>query len=182
MRRLRSFFIVLTLLAASACSEDVENTYNAVYPAHFVYTYVNTVPQLYAAMNSSGIFTVIQATGQTFRFTGENGKYTDVNKTAIDAGASVQMGIAGFIAGLPNTAELGHNSPTPVCFDLACPYCFENYHIERSLSLKAGGQASCPTCQRVYNLNDYLGQATDGTRLYRYHITYSGNTVAISSR
>ncbi len=115
---------------------------------------VNTVPPLNAAMNSLGIFTTIRYDRNRFLFTDERGNTTPVNATAIAGNSSLQMGIAGFIAGLPNIPELGNSVSVPVCFDLACPNCYSSYNISRSLDLKEGGYAACVSCGRTYDLNN----------------------------
>ena len=159
MKRIRSFFIFTALLCLTACKEDVQNTYSN-YPAYFVYKNVNTVPQLNAALNSLGVY------------------------TAIAGNSSIQMGIAGFIAGLPNIPELGSTTSLPVCYDLACPNCYSAYNISRALQLKEGGYAACVSCGRTYNLNNQgqISIGEEGVSLFRYRITYSGNTMVINNR
>ena len=135
MKRIRSFFIFTALLCLTACKEDVQNTYSN-YPAYFVYKNVNTVPQLNAALNSLGVYTTIRRDRDRFLFTDESGHTTPVNATAIAGNSSIQMGIAGFIAGLPNIPELGSTTSLPVCYDLACPNCYSAYNISRALQQK----------------------------------------------
>ncbi len=183
MRRIRSFFIPMLLLCLAACKEDVRNTYSN-YPAYFVYKNVSTVPQLNAALNSPGIFTTIRLDRERVLFSDARGHTTPVNLTAIAGNSSLQMGIAGFITGLPNMPEPGSSILTPVCFDLACPNCYSAYNIERKLDLKEGGYASCKACERGYNLNNQglVSSGQEGHSLFRYRITYSGNTVAVNNR
>lgn len=183
MKRIRSFFIFTALLCLTACKEDVQNTYSN-YPAYFVYKNVNTVPQLNAALNSLGVYTTIRRDRDRFLFTDESGHTTPVNATAIAGNSSIQMGFAGFIAGLPNIPELGSTTSLPVCYDLACPNCYSAYNISRALQLKEGGYAACVSCGRTYNLNNQ-GQISIGEEevsLFRYRITYSGNTMVINNR
>lgn len=183
MKRIRSFLFLALLVCLAACKDDVQSTYSN-YPAYFVCKNVNTVPPLNAAMNSLGIFTTIRYDRNRFLFTDEQGNTTPVNATAIAGNSSLQMGIAGFIAGLPNIPELGSSVSVPVCFDLACPNCYSSYNISRSLDLKEGGYAACVSCGRTYDLNNQgqiaIGEA--GVSLFRYHITYSGNTMVINNR
>lgn len=183
MKRIRSFLFLILLLCGASCKEDVQNTYSN-YPAYFVCTTVSTIPQLNAAMNSLGIFATIVYDRNRYLFTGEDGKNTPVNPTAISAHSSVRMGLSGFIVGLPNIPELGSSSSLPVCYDLACPNCYAAYNITRSLQLKEGGYASCSSCNRTYNLNNQgiVSSGENGTPLFRYRIYYSGNSITISNR
>ena len=182
MKRIRSFFVFLALLCLLACKEDEQTTYSN-YSAHFVYQNVNTMPPLNAAMNSLGVFATIRFDRDRFLFTDEDGNTTPANATAIAGNSSFQMGIAGFIVGLPNIPELGYDNSFPVCYDLACPNCYSAYNISRALQLKEGGYAACLSCERTYNLNNQgqISIGEEGTSLFRYRITYSGNTMVINN-
>lgn len=184
MKRIRSFLLTGALFLLASCREDVQNTYSN-YPAYFVCENVNTVPQLNAALNGLGVFTTIRYDRGRFIFTDEAGHSTPTNATAIAGNASsLQMGIAGFIVGLPSIPEIGASVSIPVCFDLACPNCYSSYNISRSLQLKEGGYAACSSCGRTYNLNNQgqisIGDA--GINLFRYRITYSGNVMVINNQ
>lgn len=177
------FVFILSLLGLSSCSEDVENLYSG-YLARFTYKYVNTVPPLYSALNSLGVFATIQADRGTYVFKDESGNKTTVNITAEDQNQHYYLGIAGFMVGLPNIPELGATTSTPVCYDLACPNCYENLHIQKTLTLEVGGFASCQSCGRVYNLNNQglVSEGDGGISLYRYRMSYSGNTLMINNQ
>lgn len=185
MKRKRSLLCLATatLLAAfTSCKEEVENTYSN-YRAYFVCQNVSTIPQLNAALNSLGIFATIRYDRSRFLFADETGHTTPVNATAIAGNSSLQMGIAGFIVGLPNIPELGSSTSAPVCYDLACPNCFSTYNISKSLQLKEGGYATCASCNRTYNLNNQgqVSAGEGGISLFRYRINYSGNTMVINN-
>ena len=183
MKRIRSFLLLSLPLCLAACKEDVQSTYSN-YPAYFACKNVTTVPPLNAALNKLGIYTTIRYDRNRFLFTDETGNTTPVNATAIAGNASLQMGIAGFIVGLPNIPELGSSVSMPVCFDLACPNCYSSYNISRALQLKTGGYAACDDCHRTYNLNSQgqISTGEAGISLFRYRITYSGNAVVINNR
>lgn len=174
---------IMSMVCMASCKEDVQNTYSN-YPAYFVCTTVNTIPQLNAAMNSLGIFATIVYDRNRYLFTGEDGSATPVNPTAISSHSNVRMGLSGFIVGLPNIPELGTNSSAPVCYDLACPNCYSAYNITRALQLKEGGYALCTSCKRTYNLNNQgiVSSGDAGASLFRYRIYYSGNSVSINNR
>lgn len=171
------------MLLFCGCKEEVQNTYSN-YPAYFVCTTVNTIPQLNAALNSPGIFATIVYDRNQYKFTGADGRTTPVNPTAISSHSYVQMGLSGFIAGLPNMPELGTSVAAPVCFDLACPNCYSAQNITRALNLLEGGYATCSRCNRTYNLNNQgiVSSGDGGTPLFRYRIYYSGNSMTIGNR
>ncbi len=181
MKRIRNILILAALSCLAACNDDVQGTYSD-YPAYFVYGNVNTVPQLNAALNSPGIYVTIRLDRNRFLFTDEGGHTTPVNAAA--GNSSVRMGIAGFIVGLPSIPELGGTTSLPVCYDLACPNCYSAYNIARTLQLKEGGHAGCASCGRIYDLNSQgiIASGDNGISLFRYRITYSGNTMVVNNR
>ncbi len=175
--------LAVALFGATSCSEDkVENRYTSL-PANFVYRYTNTVPQLNSALNSLGEFATIRLDRDYYYFSNLTGT-TQVNKTALANYQHIRMGLSGFIVGLPNIPEPGSDVSAVVCYDLACPNCYEALAITRSLTLREGGYASCTSCNRTYNLNSQgiVSQGTGGKSLYRYRVSYGNNTLAISNR
>lgn len=184
MKRIRSIYIILiALITTTGCKEDIRNTYSK-YPAYFVCNTVSTIPQLNTALNSMGMFATIRYDRERFLFTDAEGKTTPMNATAIAGNANIQMGLSGFIVGLPNIAELGYDTPLPICYDLSCPNCYTAYNITRSLQLQESGYATCTSCHRTYDLNNQgiINKGETGISLFRYRITYSGNTMSINNR
>lgn len=186
MKGKRNLFISLActafLAVLSSCKEEVQNTYSD-YHAYFVCQNVNTVPPLNAALNSLGVFCTIRYDRSRFLFTDETGHSTPVNATAIAGNSSLQMGIAGFIVGLPSIPELGSSISVTVCYDLACPNCYSAYNISRSLQLEEGGYAACASCGRTYSLNNQgqISAGDGGISLFRYRVSYSGNVMVINN-
>ena len=183
MKRIRRLILLIAMLPFIACEKDIQNTYSD-YPAYFVCNTVSTIPQLNAAMNSLGVFCTIRNDRGRFLFTDETNKTTPINATAISSNATIYMGIAGFIVGLPNLPELGTDVSTPICYDLACPNCYSDYNVARSLKLKEGGKVHCVSCDREYNLNSQgqVAKGNGGISLFRYRINYSGNSMVINNR
>lgn len=175
-------WVVMLLPCLMSCSEDVENYYSS-YTARFTYRYVNTVPQLYSALNSPGIFATIRAEIGKIKFEGETGTSTEVNMTAVNQYQQFYFGIGGFIVGLPNIPELGADIAVPVCFDLACPNCYYDFHLQKKLELESGGVASCANCGRTYNLNNQgvIAEGEPGNSLFRYRMSYFENTLVINN-
>ena len=72
-----------------------------------------------------------------------------------------------------------------VCFDLACPNCYEEASITRDLTLLENQRAKCGRCGRLYDLNNQgiIVDGEQGTSLYRYRIQYypSGNNMTVNN-
>ena len=70
-----------------------------------------------------------------------------------------------------------------VCFDLACSNCYQSYKITKPLTLQTGGYAKCPSCQRLYNLNDCgtIADGPAGRSLYRYRVSFVGTALIINN-
>ena len=89
--------------------------------------------------------------------------------------------VSGFIVGRSNMPELGSDQYPIMCYDLACPNCFDADNVAKNLILKDGGFVSCLRCGRTYNLNNQgiISDGEDGLKLYRYRATYSGSSFSI---
>lgn len=182
MKTKLKYLLLAPLFLLPSCSDDIESTYSS-YSAYFVCTTVATIPQLNSALNSWGVFTTIRSSVGTYIFTDESGESTSIQATTLSNYLNFYMGIGGFIVGLPSIPELGSDTSVPVCFDLACSNCYEDYAIARTLTLEESGTAHCGSCDRTYDLNN-LGIITDGDAgisLFRYRITYTGNTMIINN-
>lgn len=165
--------VCATLLAA--CSSDVENLYANI-RAFFRFSPVTQVPCLHMALNNPGGFCTITFPNGKYRFEGNDGNsYGPYQPTAVDQYGRPES-IAGFIVGMPAIPDLGGNHYN-VAFDLACPNCYSNDAIQRSLTLSAT-TVFCRRCGRRYDLNNGgIVSAGDGGRsLYRYRITYEPAT------
>jgi hypothetical protein len=181
MKMPKSFFVPLLLAITifTSCSGDVEDVYSH-YSAYFVLSNTNTVPSLNAALNNMGEYTAIYGQGSQYYFT--NLTTTDkVNKTALSSYTYFDMGLAGFIVGLPNIPEVGSTTSSVVCYDRTCPNCYNDFNVTRALTLKEGGYAKCNRCTRVYNLNNggVVSSDTTGLKLFRYRVYYTPYTLTI---
>ncbi len=171
---------MLCLAAVCACSK-AENTYSST-PAYFAYVGTNTVPQLNKALNSSGQYCTVKQDASHFIFTSTTGQ--DVtNREAIQNYRNFRLGLGvGLIVGLPTIPEMGADVPRVVCFDLACPNCWESDHRTLELTLHEGGTATCHRgCQRGYDLNNQglVTTGAQGRSLYRYRVTYVPYTLRV---
>ena len=161
----------------SACNK-ADNTFSRL-PAHFTMDNIYQSPVLYTACNSMGEFCTI--TGGNRSFIIANLKTSDtVNQTALTGYSGFYLGLSGLIVGLPQIPEMGQDVSRVVCFDLACPNCYQEYSITKRMVLQEGGIALCPSCKRRYDLND-LGRTTEGRPLYRYRVSLIGNTLIIAN-
>jgi hypothetical protein len=173
-------FVLITAL--TSCSNDVEDLYSTN-TAYFVFTNTYTVPTLNSSLNNMGEFTTIYGQNQYYYFS--NLTSTDkVNQTALSSYTYFNMGLGGFIVGLPNVPEVGSSTSAVVCYDRVCPNCYRDFNITRALTLMQGGFAKCARCTRVYDLNNggIISSDTTGIKLYRYRVSYVPYTLRISNR
>ena len=171
---------LLPLLLFFSCSE-VETRY-ARMPARLVVQNTNTIPQLNAALGNPGEYCTIELRGNSYRFTNLAGA-SEVNRTAMANYQNTYLGLSGLIVGLPTIPEPGEDVQHVVCYDLSCPNCYEQYSITKSLRLKDGGRATCPTCSRIYDLNTQgiVADGDPGQSLYRYRVTYVPYTLQVNN-
>lgn len=190
-RLLRSLcWLVLSLsiwpcfLLLVACSKT-EQTYSN-HTARFAFTATNLVPHLNAALNNAGEFCTITAHNNTYVFhsPGLREDFT-YERSELERKSGYILGLSGLIVGTPVIAEQLSSQPTVVCFDLACPNCYEDFSITRNVTLQLSQRAQCSRCQRVYDLNTQgiIVEGVQGSSLYRYRVAYypSGNTLNVSN-
>lgn len=153
------------------------------YRANFVMENVYQAPVLYTACNSMGEFCTITADGNQFIFTGSSQNSSYVNITATVHYTGFYLGLSGLIVGLPKLSETGQTDSKVVCYDLACPNCYQDYNIVKSLTLKTDGTAICTKCNRNYDLNKFgtISNGVDGISLFRYRVSYANNTLNVNN-
>ncbi len=180
----RALLATVSLLLCLACGDDglISQKFCNL-PARFSYNPVSAVSQLYTSCNSMGQWCTVIASGQQFIFANPEGS-TSVNRTAVQNYTGFSLGLSGFLVGLPNIPELGSDYPVVTCYDLACRNCHEEAHAAKRLTLSTGGRATCPRCDRTYDLNNQglVSQGQPGKSLYRYRVYYGNNTLAINNR
>ncbi len=175
---------LLLLLLITSC-EKAEQTYSN-HTARFSFTGTNLVPQLNASLNNPGEFCTIIAHNSQYIFhsPGISEDYT-YQRSQLEQNSGFVLGLSGLIVGTPIIAEQLTNQSVVVCFDLACPNCYEEASITRNLTLMESQRARCQRCQRLYDLNTQgiITEGTDGKSLFRYRVTYypSGNTLYVSN-
>lgn len=171
-------YYLLPLLCLLSCSEDA-NTEYAQIPAFLRVQPVSAVQPLNAALNSPGVFCKVTFSSKFYHFENNHGQSTQTNRTALDAYGKPQC-LNGFIIGTPNVPDLS-GVMLPVAFDLACPTCFNNALIQRSLTLNTQGEAHCSRCETTYDLNN-MGFPKDGPGtnvLLRYHVQYGNDAMVV---
>jgi len=183
------FFRLMTavccLLTIWGCTDNTDYTYSNL-PAKFVFENAYQAPALYTACNSMGEFCTITYSkdGKQFIFKGSAKEPSYVNLTAINGYSGFYLGLSGLIVGLPNIPEIGKTESQVVCFDLACSNCYNDFSITKPLTLQTDGTATCASCKRTYNLNNtgFISNGNAGKPLFRYRVTYAGNTLVVSNR
>ena len=179
---LRKFVPALLSVVAFTACENADSTYCSL-PAKFVFENAYQAPALYTACNSMGEFcTITHPPGGQFVFKGTS-VTSSVPLTAVVGYAGFDLGLSGLIVGLPNIPEIGKTESQVVCFDLACPNCWEDYNFAKQLVIKEG-MATCASCKRTYNLNNtgFITKGEAGRPLYRYRVSYVNNTLMVSNR
>lgn len=173
--------IACLLLGLTSCGES-ENMYCNIY-ARFVVDMVPSVIPLNTALNSMGEFCTIKVENNGYHFYGSK---TDqlVPKTALAEYSGFYLGLSGFIVGLPSIPEMGYDVPRVICYDLACPNCYQEYNFTKQMKMLNGTTCQCPSCQRTYDLNNQgiVSKGEAGRSLFRYRISYVGNVMVIANK
>lgn len=174
-------FICCALLCTSCSNDEVQNTYSR-YRAYFEYSKVMTAPPLFKALSGWGEYCLIYGAQQKMVFQSLTDSYSDP-MVAADAYKTINC-IDGFIVGRANMPDMTSNEQPYLCFDSACPNCFDDSGIAKRLTLQENGFAYCSRCKRKYNLNDsgLLEEGDKGKKLERYKVYYNANTLLINNR
>lgn len=178
--RLLNILLLLCVLHISACSEDTNLEY-AQAPAFLRVQPVSTVQPLNAALNSPGVFCKVTFSTKFYHFENNHGQSAQINRTALDAYGKPKC-LNGFIIGTPNVPDLS-GVMAPVAFDLACPTCYAEALIQRSLEMNEQGETYCSRCGTTYDLNNF-GYPKDGpgtSTMLRYHVQYGNDAMIVSN-
>lgn len=175
---IRGFLLLALLFSVAGCTKQAESFY-ANLPAFFRVQYVQSIPPLNAALNSMGEFATITQRNNVYIYSNTT---TSLQRPITDADRNY-LGLSGFIVGLPNIPPLGSSVSQVVCYDLACPNCYEEQVVTREMKLQAGGTCKCSMCQRTYDLNNqgYVSSGSPGKSLYRYRVYFQNNTLLINN-
>lgn len=156
----------ILMLCLSSCTSDYKE-FCTQYQVSFSCDITN-VP--YNAVNSMGQFiTVRKKTGSTSCtvYNPSLGKTTEVPLSEVEI-RSFSLGLGGLILGRP---YFGDGKSAVYAYDLACPACDK---ASSRLNLDTQGNATCPKCDIVYDLNNGgLVVEGEGRPLYRYRVTQS---------
>lgn len=138
---LRTILPACALLASVAgCSSDVEDYY-AHERAFLRFTPVTAIHPLYTALNNPGMFCQITIGTRTYEFKGTDGTTGSYPLTALENYGKPEC-IAGFVVGIPSTYDMNMQQ-RPVAYDLACPTCYEENMLQRSLSFSGPEELTC---------------------------------------
>jgi len=185
MKRLLSslFLILCSQILLTACKDGNVNNKFCNMPARLNVENVLQAPVLYTACESMGEYCTVTSDGQRFMFTDATSHTSSINITSINSYSGFNLGLCGFIVGRLTIPEMGEDFTRVVCYDRACPNCYQNYNITKPLVLQSSGYAKCHSCGRTYNLND-TGNISDGPagrNLYRYRVNYVGTALVINN-
>lgn len=179
-----SYLILLIVFCLTGC-EKAEQTYSNNI-ARLTLISTNLIPHLNTSLNNPGEFCTITARNNTYVFHSPGLREDYVHeRSELERKSNYVLGLAGLIVGTPIMADQLSSQATVVCFDLACPNCYEEAAITRNLTLMEGQRADCSRCERRYDLNTQGIVATgpSGRSLYRYRVNYypSGYTLTINN-
>lgn len=161
-----------------SCNDEEVNSKYCNLRARLTIDNVLQAPVLHTACESMGEYCTVTSDGQSFIFTNAAGKSSSLPIAAL---SGYNLGLTGFIVGRLTIPEMGEDNVRVVCFDRACPNCYQAYNITKPLALQESGYVGCKSCNRTYNLND-CGSLTDGPAgraLYRYRVNYTLNNIGL---
>lgn len=187
---LRRAIAVIILSSAGvlfqACG-PVYDTYCNIRARFIVPNVLSVSPTLYRSCTSLGEFcTITNPVGDALRIHFKSIGTSDAyNMTALQD-RTVVLGLGGFIVGLPSIADHFDEEPKVVCFDLTCPYCYEEYNISHLMQYARLGFVDCTSCGRSYDLNNsgIVSSGEAGRPLFRYRVSFypSTNSLSIDNR
>ena len=180
---LRKFILALLPIAVFTACQKADYTYSSL-PAKFIFENTYQAPVLYTACNSMGEFCTIYSDGKRLVFNGSPKEPSYVNLTALNGYTGFKLGLSGLIVGLPNIPEIGTTESHVICFDWACPNCWEDYAIAPRLEVRySEGIAMCSRCKRTYDLNNagFISNGEAGRALFRYRVNYEKNALIVSN-
>lgn len=173
--------VFLLLLSLTGCNGVKTESFYARMPARFRVDQTQTIPPLHAALTGMGEFATITQRVRTYVYTSLKTS-TSRNMTAVDE-KNNYLGLSGLVVGLPSIPPLGSPVSVVVCYDLACPNCYENDVVAREMKLQTGGKIHCARCGRVYDLNNqgYVSSGSPGRALFRYRTSYANRTLIVNN-
>ena len=165
--------LVLAALAAG-CGDDASNTYSSD-RAFLKFRPVTAVPLLYTACNSLGEFVAISIGTNTFNFATAAGKSSSYPFTAEIKNYGQPECVSGFVVGKSTQPDMNLQYPL-VCYELACPNCYQDNYVQAQLRFTATEELTCPRCKRTYSLQNQgvVTTGTEGRPLLKYRsVTYN---------
>ena len=185
-----SYLLFSFLFFLTSCNDDLVSNKYCNLPARFTFSPVSSISQLNSACNNMGEWCTIttftkEIDGNTWvyaSFANPQGS-TPWPLSKLDNYKGYDMGQSGFIVGLPNIPEMGESVSVVTCYDLACRNCYDNFSVTKRMTLQESGYAQCPSCNRIYNLNNtgIVSSGDAGKPLFRYRVYFNGNTLSINN-
>ncbi len=186
-RLLHFTFYILPFLLLSC--EKADNRFSN-FDAHFSYSPVSAVPNLYRACTSLGEFcSITYPPGTKFVIKSPSTPSAPdyIMRTAIQGYQGFILGLGnGLIVGLPNMPEMLEQESQVICYDLCCPNCYQDYNTLKQMELYTDGTSLCHSCNRSYNMNNQgmVARGDAGRSLYRYsaHYNEASQSLTINNR
>lgn len=178
---LAAVLMVVTMVVAGACSDDVQDQYSTEYPCRFTFdTRLHPTSLLTLALDNPGSFVRVDAVREGnltyLTMSSNNGRETEQLPLTTDKENYLvgTMGANGsIIVGCSTFNGLR-------AYDSQCPNCLkERTGNAFPLTWTANGQAvECATCSRRYELN-YDGRADNGAPLLQYKVGRNATTLSV---
>lgn len=177
--------VVLMATGILSSCEKAESMFTS-YLAYFKYNPVSAKPNLYRACTSLGEFcSITYPPGVNFVIKSPStpSVVDYIPCTALQGYQGFVLGVGGgLIIGMPTIPEMLAQESQVTCYDLCCPNCYHDNHIQKPLQLKVGGTAECTSCNRSYDMNNMgiVAKGEAGRSLFRYHVNYYPPTQTIT--
>ena len=171
MRKIMTLLASLTLLVAvTSCEIDAPTSGYAVYfkcdMAFSPFDQITSFGQFITVRNKNS--------HRSYEVTDATGNVTTHNLTDLELRNPYNYGLGGLIIGTPSMCD------GEICvYDWACPTC-DNARYRLEIARDATGQATCPNCGVVYDLNiGGIPIKGKGRTLWRYKYSKFGTEVLI---
>lgn len=174
MRLGRAYILAVAVGVLSGCADEVEDLFSTE-PAFCHISPVTAVQPLREALTGPGILCTITFEPTQYICTRADGTSAPMNRTDEEAyGHPVYR--AGFIVGTPSLPDAKTSQFYYVCYELACPSCYDNQLLTRPMTLRTDETAECSTCGRTYSMlygGSQVGGPEGVKKMKRYHCTYT---------
>ncbi len=169
----RPVILLFTLLLGVSCSRI--GNYSTFSTRNRVFFCYELMQAPFNQITSPSRFISVRKTDGKLHITDSDGKKYDIELTAVQSSSFI-MGLAGLIIGTPT---FNNDEMSVWAYDLGCPEC---NNPSTRLRFNLQGTASCPECEKSWNLNASGYPISDKARpLYRYPVTLNNGVLTVAN-